>query len=73
MAEFSRESDLLTVEETAHLLRLKPSTIRDWILKRRIPFVKFSRRVFIRRIDVEALIASSVVPASAFVRTEKVA
>lgn len=56
--------DLMTVEEVAKRLRMRPSTIRDWILKRRIPFVKFSRRVFLRRGDIEGLIAKGVVPAS---------
>jgi excisionase family DNA binding protein len=73
MSSVTLESSLLTVEEAARLIHLKPSTVRDWILKRRIPFVKLGRRVFIRRSDVEALIENSVVPAAAFVRTEKVA
>ena len=74
MANVTLESGLLTVAEAAQLLRLKPSTIRDWILKRRIPFVKISRRVFLRRADIEGLIASSVVPATcSLVNTEKVA
>jgi excisionase family DNA binding protein len=57
------ESGLLTVAETASLLRHKPSTIRAWILRRKIPYVKLSRRVFIRRSDAEALITASLVPA----------
>jgi excisionase family DNA binding protein len=57
------ESALLTVAEAGALLRLKPSTIRAWILRRKIPYVKFSRRVFIRKADAEALIERSVVPA----------
>jgi excisionase family DNA binding protein len=58
------ESGLLTVAEAAALLRLKPSTLRAWILRRRLPYCKVGRRVVrIRRADVEALIAASVVPA----------
>lgn len=56
-------SALLTVGESSALLRLKPSTIRSWILKKRIPHVKLGSRVFVRRSDCEALIAASLVPA----------
>ena len=52
---------LLRVVEAAHMLRLQPSTIRAWILRRRLPYVKLGGRVCIRRADVEALIAQSVV------------
>jgi excisionase family DNA binding protein len=55
-------ADLLTLSEASALLRLKVSTLRSWILMRRIPYVKFSRRVFLRRSDLEALISNSLVP-----------
>jgi excisionase family DNA binding protein len=55
-------NDLLTVTESALFLRLRPSTIRAWILRRRIPYVKLGGRVCVRRADLEALIAASVVP-----------
>jgi excisionase family DNA binding protein len=54
--------ELLTLLEASVLLRLKLSTLRAWILKRRIPFVKLGSRVLLRRSDCEALIAASVVP-----------
>jgi excisionase family DNA binding protein len=57
-------SNLLTIEESSALIRLKPSTLRDWLLKRKIPYVKLGRRVFIRRSDIEALISASVVSAA---------
>jgi excisionase family DNA binding protein len=57
------ESELLTVAESAAMLRLKPSTVRAWILAKRIPYVKLGGRVFLRRSDCEVLIAASVVPA----------
>jgi excisionase family DNA binding protein len=57
-------SDLLTVGEAADLLRLKVSTIRAWVLQRRIPFVKLGgKRVFLRRQDIQALVTASLVPA----------
>ena len=60
-------SELLTVVEAAVMLRLKPSTIRAWVLRRKLPYCKVGRLVRIRRADVDTLIASSVVPA----RTER--
>jgi excisionase family DNA binding protein len=63
-------SNLVNVAETAEMLRLKPSTLRAWVLRRRIPYVKLGRRVMFRRSDVEALIARSVVPARSEFLTE---
>jgi len=60
----SHRSDLLTVKEASDLLRLKVSTIRAWVLQRRVPFVKLGgKRVLFRRQDLDALVASSIVPA----------
>ena len=56
------ESDLLTVPEASAFLRLKTSTIRAWVLKRKVVHLKVGGRVFLRRSDLEALIAASVVP-----------
>jgi excisionase family DNA binding protein len=56
--------DLLTIRETAAVLRLSVSCVRAWVLHRRIPFVKIHNKVIrFRREDVNALIAASVVPA----------
>jgi len=57
------DSNLLTVPETAALLRLKISTIRAWVLQRKIRYVKLGRLVRIRRSNAEALITSSIVEA----------
>ena len=54
---------LLTLPEAASLLRLKTSTLRAWVLRRRIPYVKVGRLVRLRRSDVESLISRSLVPA----------
>ena len=56
-------TDLLTVVEASAALRLKASTIRSWILKRRIPYVKLGGRVYMRSLDCAALIEASLVPA----------
>jgi excisionase family DNA binding protein len=57
------EIGLLTLAEASSLLRLKVSTLRSWLLKKRIPYVKLGGRVFLRRSDCDALIAASLVPA----------
>lgn len=58
------EGGLMTVVEAAAFLRMKESTIRSWVLKRRIPYVKLLHgRVFIRKADAEALLERSIVPA----------
>lgn len=57
------DSELLTVAESAAMLRLQPSTIRSWILGRKLAYCKVGRLVRIRRADVEALIGASIVPA----------
>lgn len=62
------DSDLLTVEEAAALLRVRPSTVRSWLKpsqgrRQRLPYVKMGRCVRIRRRDAEALIESNLVPA----------
>jgi excisionase family DNA binding protein len=56
------QDQLLTVPEAAQFLRLQPSTLRAWILQRKIKFVKLGRRaVRFRRADLEALIVGAVV------------
>lgn len=58
--------ELLTVPDAARILRVKPATIRAWILKRKIPAIHIGGRfVRIRRSDVEGLIESNLVPAAA--------
>jgi excisionase family DNA binding protein len=59
---------LLRVEEVAHLLGLKPSTVRKLIYLRQIPSVKPTKRaVRVREEDVEALarVGYRVAPARA--------
>ncbi len=57
------DQKLLDVTETAELCHLKVSTIRRWVLGRRLPYVKLGRRVLFRRSDIETLIERNVVPA----------
>ena len=63
MNELIGEPELLDTLELAALFHLKPSTIRAWRLKRKLPFIKLGGRVFVRRADALALIEASVVPA----------
>jgi excisionase family DNA binding protein len=54
--------ELLTIAEASAMLRLKPSTLRAWILHRKIAHVKLGGgRVFLRKTDLEKLIAESLV------------
>jgi excisionase family DNA binding protein len=59
-----RLKPLLDVNETARLLHLKVSTLRSWILKKKIPYCKVGRCIRFRRADIEALISDSLIPAS---------
>lgn len=59
----SEVSELLSVAEGADRMHVKSATVRAWILKRKIPYVKLFGRVFLRRSDVEALITASLIPA----------
>jgi excisionase family DNA binding protein len=56
-------NNLLDIEEAAAFLHVKTCTVRSWVLKKKIAYVKLGRRVFLRHCDLEALIDSSVVPA----------
>jgi excisionase family DNA binding protein len=59
------DPDLLDVPETADFLRIKKSTVRAWILNKRLPYVKLGSRVFLRRSDLLDLISRSLVPVKA--------
>ena len=59
-------SDLLTVPETAKLLRISISTVRAWVLakpKPKIAYVKLGSRVLFRRADLETFIQRNTVRA----------
>ena len=44
-------SDLLDVEEAAAFLHVKVATVRSWVLKSKISYVKLGRGIFLRRQD----------------------
>jgi excisionase family DNA binding protein len=58
-----RNPDLLSVDEAAAYTHLRPSTIRDWVLKKRIAYLKLGRRVFLKRETLDRLLSAAVVPA----------
>ena len=64
----SAQSDLLTVAEAATFLRLRNSTIRAWLLKKKIAYLKLGSRVFLRRRDLLLLLEKSVISAREGVR-----
>jgi len=63
-------SDLLDVEEAAAFLHVKVATVRSWVLKSKISYVKLGRRVFLRRADLLELIDRSLIPADGHVKKE---
>lgn len=40
-------NSVLTVEQVAERLAVSIRTVRDWVCKRKIPYTKFERRVYI--------------------------
>lgn len=55
-------SDLLTVDEVAVMLRLKPKGIYAMVAARRIPYIKISNRIRFLRSDVVAWLLENRVP-----------
>jgi excisionase family DNA binding protein len=56
-------ANMLTVSEAAHALGVKPATIRSWIWKRQIEYVKVSRAVRIPANEVQRVIEHGTRPA----------
>jgi excisionase family DNA binding protein len=54
---------LLSVAEAADALALKPATIRAWLLRRRLPFIRCGRAVRIPSEAIESFIAENTIPA----------
>jgi excisionase family DNA binding protein len=55
--------NLLNVNEAAHLLGLKPATLRAWILLRKIEFVRVGRAVRIPALAIRQFIERHTIPA----------
>lgn len=50
---------LLTYQEAAEVLAVKPQTLRQWVSKKRIPFVKIGAAVRFTPDQLESFIRSS--------------
>jgi excisionase family DNA binding protein len=60
----AKESDLLTVAEAATMLCLQESTVRDWILRRKISYLKIgAKSIRIERETVLRILRMAKVPA----------
>jgi len=57
---------LLTVIEAAEALGLKPSTIRAWLLRRKLPRVNCGRSVRVPAEAIEKFIVENTVPARGY-------
>ena len=55
-------SDCLTVREAAKRLGLQESTIRKWILQRRVGVVRLGRSVRLRAADLDKMLAEAYRP-----------
>jgi excisionase family DNA binding protein len=58
-------TQLLTVKQAAELLGLKAATIRAWLYRRRLPYVRCGRAVRVPSDAVEQFIAANTIPARA--------
>jgi excisionase family DNA binding protein len=55
---------LLRLPEAARRLGLKPATLRSWVMRRRVRFVRLSARAIrFRAEDIERIISDCEVPA----------
>ena len=54
---------MLTVDQAAGQLGLKPSTLRAWVMKRRISYVKIGRAVRVPEKEIDRLIRENTAPA----------
>lgn len=63
MKDAKLRSRLLTVQEAAEYLGIKPATIRAWILRReKIEIVKVGRLVRITEASIQKLIDDNTIP-----------
>jgi excisionase family DNA binding protein len=59
----SSEAVLLTVPEAAKRLAIKESTVKAWLLRRRLAFVRVGRSVRVPLAEIQRVIAEGTVPA----------
>ena len=49
--------DFMTVAEVASILKLNQQTVRNWIDQDKLPAVRIGRRVRVRRVDLDRVLA----------------
>jgi len=54
---------LLTVAETAEALRIKPATVRAWVLRRKLASFRVGRAVRISAQEIERILHDGLRPA----------
>jgi excisionase family DNA binding protein len=59
MNRSSEPDEFLTVAEVAETLKLNQQTVRNWIDQGSLPALRVGRRVRIRRVDFDRLLADS--------------
>lgn len=57
--------ELMTIEEVAAKLKVKVRTVRDWRAKRKLPFTRIGRRLYVPVGAVETLLQRNTVSVSA--------
>jgi excisionase family DNA binding protein len=62
-AAFAHHGQLLTVEEAASYLGVRPGTLRNWLSARRIAFIKVGRLTRLAQRDLDGFIAGHTVNA----------
>ena len=61
----SDEKQMLTVSEVAAALGIKEATVRAWVSKRKITYVKLGRLVRIPAKEIKGLIDNATIPSRA--------
>jgi len=56
----SATSDLMTAPEAAIYLRISLGTLRHWVCRRKIPFVRIGRTVRFRKAHLDRLISENL-------------
>ncbi len=56
---------MLTVEQAAERLGLRVSTLRAWVLRRKISYAKIGRSVRIPEQEIERIIRENTIPVKA--------
>jgi len=54
---------LMTVQETAEALRIKPATVRAWVLRRKINSFRIGRAVRISAEEIDRILQEGLRPA----------